>query len=180
MQNAYSKNLFFKTALNNITLKNDAKQVKISGYASVFNIVDCYNDVIVEGAFLQSIKQNGDNIKLLWQHKMDEPVGNITRILEDKTGLYIEGILYPELQRAKEAEILIRERVISSLSIGFAIENYFIDNNIRFIDKIDLFEVSLVTFPANKSTTVSLKQDESNYDNSYNRLIQIMDNIIRL
>ncbi len=127
-----------------------------SGYASVFGVVDSQNDVIMQGAFARSLKRRAGEVKLLWQHQVDEPIGVFTVIREDSHGLYVEGRLLLDLQRGKEAYSLLKNGAINGLSIGYSVVDvgYNAENNIRLIKEVELWEVSLVTFPANEAAVV--------------------------
>jgi HK97 family phage prohead protease len=136
------------------------------GYASTFSNVDSYNDVILKGAFKECItKINNDksinDIKILWQHDTSYPIGYITKLKEDDYGLYIEGKILTDLQKGRELFDMMRNKIIDSMSIGFIIKESFMDNkfNIRYISKIDLKEVSFVTFPANKLAKIALSDN---------------------
>ncbi|MBN9543528.1 MAG: HK97 family phage prohead protease [Alphaproteobacteria bacterium] len=64
------------------------KNPMFSGYASVFNVVDQHNDIVAPGAFKKTLANNKpENIKLLWQHNHDYPIGKIIKTTEDKKGL---------------------------------------------------------------------------------------------
>ncbi len=128
----------------------------ISGYASVFNMVDQHSDLIQKGAFNGLNKQK---VKLLWQHKTEEPIGVIEEIYEDEYGLYFRARLLLELPQAKEAYELLKAKAISGVSIGFKVQNYDYQGDVRVIKNIDLWEISLVTFPANqKANIIEVKQ----------------------
>ncbi len=118
----------------------------IAGYASVFNVVDQHNDLIKPGAF-KDFNQN--KIKLLWQHKPEEPIGTILAIKEDNKGLYFKAKLLLELPQGKSAYSLVKSQAISGVSIGFKPLKYHYKGDVRVIENIDLWEISLVTFPAN-------------------------------
>ena len=118
----------------------------IAGYASVFNVVDQHNDLIKPGSFKQLNKQK---IKLLWQHKTDEPIGIIEEIKEDNYGLYFKAKLLLAVPQAKAAYQLVKSKAISGVSIGFKTKIFQYQQDIRVIEEIDLWEISLVTFPAN-------------------------------
>lgn len=134
-----------------------------SGYASVFDIVDDQKDVIVRGAFKNTLMTKGNSIKLLWQHKSEEPIGTFTKIYEDSHGLFVEGKLLLDVARAKEAYALLKEGVLNGLSIGYKAQKYSLDHDsgVRYLTEIDLFEISLVTFPANKRAAVRLVKQET-------------------
>ena len=127
-----------------------------SGYGSVFDVVDDWGDVIVRGAFASTLQKKTP--VMLWQHDSAEPIGIYERIQEDDIGLWVEGRLLLELEKGREAHILLKNRAIRGLSIGFVPLGWeweTRDNNrVRVLKDIDLWEVSLVTFPANPKAVV--------------------------
>lgn len=129
-----------------------------AGYASVFGMVDNQRDVMLKGAFSRTLKGRVGDIKLLWQHQQDEPIGVFTEIAEDANGLYVEGKLLLQIQRAKEAHALLKEGAISGLSIGYSPVRYTIDEKtwVRKLAEVELWEISLVTFPANDAAQVTV------------------------
>lgn len=70
---------------------------------------------------------------------------------EDNEGLYVEGRLLLDIQRAKEAYALLKANVLDGLSIGYrVVESYRCpETNQRVLTKLELLEISLVTFAAN-------------------------------
>jgi HK97 family phage major capsid protein/HK97 family phage prohead protease len=124
----------------------------IAGYASVFNIIDQHNDLIKPGAFK---RLDREKIKLLWQHKADEPIGVIEEIREDQHGLYFKAKLLIELPQALSAYNLIKAKAISGVSIGFQPVKSHQSGEVRVIEAIDLWEISLVTFPANAQANIT-------------------------
>ena len=81
----------------------------------------------------------------------------ITKLYEDDYGLYIEAQLLLNINRAQEAYELLKAQIVTGLSIGFNIKDSHIDvkKNARIISKIDLHEISLVTFPANQNAQIT-------------------------
>jgi len=151
-----------------LEIKSLDSQGRFAGYASVFNIVDNQHDIMLRGAFARSLLR-GD-VKLLWQHQQDEPIGVFERIFEDDRGLYVEGRLLLDVGRAREAYALLKAGAVNGLSIGYSPIRYRIDTEtgVRQLMEVDLWEVSLVTFPANAAANVTvIKQAEpilSNYE----------------
>ena len=94
---------------------------------------------------------------MLWQHRSSEPIGVYSAIREDQTGLYVEGRLALKTTRGAEAYELLKMGAISGMSIGFKTreDSYDRVTDVRTLKKVDLWEVSLVTFPANESARVS-------------------------
>ena len=137
-------------------IKEISDEGYFSGYGSVFDVVDDWDDVIVRGAFVETLQKKTP--VMLWQHDSAEPIGVYERIREDEIGLWLEGRLLLDLEKGREAYILLTNRAIRGLSIGFlplAWEWETRDNTrVRVLKEIDLWEVSLVTFPANPKAVV--------------------------
>ena len=148
-----------------LEIKSINGEGRFAGYASVFHLVDNHQDMVIPGAFRETIKGRTHEIKLLWQHDSKTPIGVIREMFEDQTGLYIEGQLMLELEKAREAHALLQKRVLSGLSIGYSPVRYTQDpeTGIRQLKQIHLWEVSLVTFPANEESRISVvkSQDEA-------------------
>ena len=132
------------------------------GYASTFGNADLDNDVILPGAFQETI-DSGRKIALLWSHKSSENIEQITSLHEDEKGLFIEGRVNLGVQRGKESLALLKAGDIHSMSIGF---NFFHDDTVfehgvRKIQKLSLFEISLVSIPANPKALVDIESIKS-------------------
>lgn len=118
------------------------------GYASVFGIVDQGMDVVERGAFVKSLG-SGRRVKMLWQHDTSQPIGVWDEIREDERGLYVKGRLLKDVQKGREAIALIKSGAIDEMSIGYRTIEAVSEANgrVRKLTEVDLFEVSLVTFP---------------------------------
>lgn len=131
-----------------------------SGYCNVFDVEDSYGDVVRKGAFIESINDwqaKGKMPPVLWQHNRSEVIGVWTKLFEDDHGLYGEGrLLINDVAKAKEAHALLKHGAIDGLSIGYYTKEYSYDveNEIYNLLKLDLREVSIVTFPANTDSTI--------------------------
>ena len=155
---------------SSIKAYNDDEEDKdygtFEGYGSVFGNKDLGNDVIERGAFLKSLKRRKpQNVKLLYQHKSDMPIGVFDEIREDDHGLVVKGRLALKTQAGAEAYELLKMGALDGLSIGFRVNpkevSYDKRGNKRIIKEVDLMEVSLVTFPLNPQATVrSVKGEE--------------------
>jgi HK97 family phage prohead protease len=124
----------------------------VSGYASVFNLLDRGGDIVLPGAFKASIaewKRKNQAVPMLWQHSSDAPIGIWDDLVEDDRGLSVKGSLIMDVPQAVAARALIKGRALSGLSIGYVTKDAEIDRGTgaRKIKKVDLWEVSLVTFP---------------------------------
>ncbi len=95
-----------------------------------------------------------DGVKLLWQHNHHHPIGIIDKAYENEKGLYVEGRIFLNLNLGREAYILIQNKVTDHLSIGYEVVDFYYHGDIRCITKIKLWEVSVVTFPANEFAEV--------------------------
>lgn len=137
-------------------LKAVGDEGEFEGYGSVFGVVDSYNEIVEKGAFLESLDKHGMP-KLLLQHSSWMVGGIYTEAREDDKGLFVKGKLNLEVQSAREAYALLKQGAISGLSIGFRtlIEEVNKVTGVVHIKKVRLYEVSIVTFPANEAATVS-------------------------
>ena len=120
------------------------------GYGSLFNRVDSAGDMVLPGAFAASLKAKGaGGIRMLFQHDPKEVIGYWVELREDEKGLFVRGRINPQVQRGRELIALIESRAIDGLSIGFRTVFASRDRatGARRLHRIDLWEVSLVTFP---------------------------------
>ena len=124
-----------------------------SGYASVFEEIDSYRDIVKRGAFEKTLAESeskGRAVPILWQHDAAKPIGVYTELKEDEHGLYVEGQLNMDVQQAREALSLLRQKALSGISIGYNSVRYDMDvkSGVRRLYELKLYEASLVTFPA--------------------------------
>lgn len=136
----------------------------IEAYVSIFNNVDSYGDVVLKGAFADSIKAWFPRYpKGVWGHDWNDPIAKTLEIREDERGLYIKGQLIMEVQRAKEAYALIKAGVMTDFSFGYEVNDYEIDfdKGIRYLKKLTIFEWSPVLVGANnRATLLAVKSQE--------------------
>lgn len=123
----------------------------IEGYASLFGVADQGGDVVQPGAYARSLaalRTKGGRVKMLWQHDAGEPIGVWDEVREDTRGLWVKGRLLPDVARAREAAALIAAGAIDGLSIGYRTVRAERDpQGRRLLMEVELWEVSLVTFP---------------------------------
>lgn len=126
-------------------------QARIKGYASLFATPDQGGDLVAPGAFaasLSALAKAGRAVKMLWQHDPAQPIGVWDVIREDAKGLWVEGRLLPDVSRAREALTLIQAGALDGLSIGYRTKRSSKGaDGLRHLLALDLWEVSLVTFP---------------------------------
>lgn len=132
-----------------LDLKSVALEGQFEGYASLFNKEDLGHDVVLPGAFRDSlVERQPEGVKMLFQHDPGQPIGVWTRIQEDARGLFVRGRLMTEVAKGRETLALMRAGAIDGLSIGFRMVKGARDRfGVRRLEKIDLWEISVVTFP---------------------------------
>ena len=123
---------------------------QISGYASLFDVKDQNSDVVRRGAYAQSLAalaREGRQVKMLWQHDPNQPIGIWNHVTEDDKGLRVQGRILSELATGQEALALINAGAIDGLSIGYRTKRAKNRPDGRDLIELELWEVSLVTFP---------------------------------
>ena len=146
-----------------LTIKSVSDSGEFEGYGSVFGVEDSYSDVVIRGAFAGTLarwKEKGRLPAMLWQHNMSEPIGIYTEMREDDTGLYVKGrLLIDDDPLAKRAHGHMKAGSLTGMSIGYLLEDngyeYDKEKGIWLLKAIDLWEVSLVTFPANDEARIT-------------------------
>ena len=131
---------------------------RFSGYASVFGRVDGGGDMVMPGAFRDSLETRGsERVRLLFQHDPKEPVGLWDEIVEDGFGLWVSGRLIDGVPRAASLRALIAGRAIDGLSIGFRAVRATREGRTgtRRLWAVDLWEISIVTFPMMDAARIS-------------------------
>ena len=135
----------------------------ISGYASLFETPDQGGDIVQKGAYqasLAKLSKDGRQVKMLWQHDPGQPIGLWEDVREDARGLWVKGRLLDSVARGREAAALIAAGALDGLSIGYrtrkATKN---TKGQRLLQELELWEVSLVTFPMLPSARLTAKDD---------------------
>jgi len=138
---------------------------RISGYASFFGEEDTGRDVVEPGAYCDSlarISAEGRRVKMLWQHDPARVIGVWDEVCEDKRGLFVAGRLLTDVALGREAAALIEAGALDGLSIGYTVKRATRDDQgRRRLKELELWEVSLVTFPMLPSARVGAKADSS-------------------
>jgi HK97 family phage prohead protease len=136
----------------------------IEGYASLFGEVDQARDMVMPGAFRRTLKTRGvRRIPMLFQHDPAEPVGIWLELRENHRGLYARGRLIPDVSRARELLALLRAGALDGLSIGFKTVKGRVDpkTRVRKLDAVELWEISIVTFPLLNGARVHAVKSEA-------------------
>lgn len=135
----------------------------VEGYASVFGRADQGGDVVQAGAYARSLKAlagRGGRVKMLWQHDPGQPIGVWDEVREDGHGLWVKGRVLKEVARGREALALLDAGAIEGLSIGYRTVSAERDaKGRRLLSELELWEVSLVTFPMLPEARVAGKSE---------------------
>ena len=165
-------------------LKSVEADGTFTGYASLFGEVDLGQDLVMPGAFRESLRLRGARgVKLLFQHDPNEPIGVWLELAEDSRGLFARGRLMPEVTRAREVLSLMRAGALDGLSIGFRTVKGRTDptTGVRRLDAIDLWEISVVTFPMLPEARVNaVKRRQAGAGNGSARLLRSLRRATRL
>jgi len=135
--------------------------MKVEGYASLYGQTDRGGDIVQPGAYaasLAELKREGRKVKMLWQHDPAQPIGVWDEVREDRRGLYVRGRLLRDVTRGREAAALLEAGAIDGLSIGYRTKRATRDGaGQRLLHELELWEVSLVTFPMLAEARVGAK-----------------------
>jgi HK97 family phage prohead protease len=133
------------------------------GYGSIFGNLDSYGEKVMPGAFSESLarhKREGTKPLMLWQHDPYAPIGVWEDLVEDGKGLRGTGRLLKGVAKADEARILMKAGALQGLSIGYREVEVEPEGNNRLLKKLDLLEISVVSFPANRRARVESIKSE--------------------
>lgn len=161
-------------------LKSIEESGTFTGYASVFSVTDSHRERTVPGCFVPSLaehKKNGTSVKMFWHHDLREPIGKWIDLAEDSKGLWVEGRLNMDVQRAREAHSLLKNKDIDGLSIGYYPEEYEEDKarpGVTLLKKVRLVEVSVVSMGSNHRALIDNVKSEILESEHYAALKQIL------
>ncbi len=140
--------------LMRLEVKEISAEGSFEGMLSPYGNLDQGGDIVEPGAYAKTLKDQGPTRPMLWQHRSDTPIGELT--LEDRPeGLWAKGQLLMELPEAKKAYLLMRARIVKGLSIGFESVKDSIESGVRHLKEIKLYEGSVVTFPMNEAALIA-------------------------
>ena len=152
------------TEIKKLTFHSDVKAVNdkgtFTGYGSIFGNEDQGSDIMQKGAFTKSLENRpASKVKMLYQHKTDEPIGVFENMYEDEKGLFVKGRLAMGTQKGREAYELLKMGALDGMSIGFRADpdkQGYNENKrgTRTLKEVDLMEISLVTFPMNERALI--------------------------
>ena len=161
------------TEIKKLTFLSDVKAVNdkgtFTGYGSIFGNEDQGSDIMQKGAFTKSLENRpAPKVKMLYQHKTDEPIGVFEDMYEDEKGLFVKGRLAMGTQKGREAYELLKMGALDGMSIGFRADpdkQGYNENKrgTRTLKEVDLMEISLVTFPMNERALIeNVKASQKN------------------
>jgi len=161
------------TEIKKLTFHSDVKAVNdkgtFTGYGSIFGNEDQGSDIMQKGAFTKSLENRpAPKVKMLYQHKTDEPIGVFEDMYEDEKGLFVKGRLAMGTQKGREAYELLKMGALDGMSIGFRADpdkQGYNENKrgTRTLKEVDLMEISLVTFPMNERALIeNVKASQKN------------------
>ena len=133
------------------------KNLFIEGYASVFGVLDSYEDIVEKGAFTNTIQgKNFKRIAFCYQHEFSTVIGKIIELKEDEVGLWFKAKI-SNTNLGRDLVELISDGAISEISIGYRtkVSEMNTDTNVRMIKEVELYEISLVTRAANSEAFIT-------------------------
>ncbi len=144
-----------------LEIKQAGDDGSIEGFGSVFGNVDMGLDRIERGAFKETLRERrGEPVPMLWQHFDNQPIGVWDDLHEDKRGLYVRGQINLDTQQGREARSLVKQGAVRGLSIGYRPVDFKFEEDVRVLQRVELWEVSLATFPMNREArVVGVKND---------------------
>jgi uncharacterized protein len=137
----------------NLKIKSVDDAGKFTGIGAVYNNVDLGGDKILPGAFTRTLAA-GKALPLLWQHNPSDPIGSV-KLTDTSQGLMVEGQLLMSDPTAAKAYKFLKEGIIKGLSIGYETLKSALVDEVRELQELKLWEVSIVTFPMNEMATVT-------------------------
>ena len=142
---------------------------EFTAYASVFGNKDSYGDIVMPGAFLDTLtewKDSGNVLPLLFGHNMQDPdfnIGSVVEAKEDEHGLFTRNLLDLESPKAAQVYRLLKGRRLSQMSFAYDVieggegERQREDGTKEWfyeLRKLKLYEVSVVPIGANQETEI--------------------------
>ena len=138
-----------------------AGAVTVAGYASLYGIRDRGGDVVApgaDGAALARLAAQGERVRMLWQHDQAQPIGIWDEVAEDERGLRVRGRILTGVARGREAAALLKAGAVDGLSIGYRTKRAEpLPGGGRKLIELELWEVSLVTFPMLPGARIAAK-----------------------
>lgn len=145
-------------------IAEDAPEGTFQAYASVFDNIDSYGDVVRKGAFARSLTEwagKSEKLPLLWGHDFYDPfsnIGHVEKAEEDDHGLLVDCVLDLENPKAAQVYRLIKGGRVAQMSFAFDTESSkrgTVDGiEVNELLDLTLYEVSVVPLGANADTEI--------------------------
>lgn len=131
--------------------------LRFTGYASTFGNIDKGGDIMIAGAFTETLATREHDVRMLWNHdSYSVPIGKWTLLEEDEHGLKVEGELTPGIRQAEDVAAAMRHGTIDRLSIGYiTLDDEMPEEGTRWLKKVSLLEISPVNFPMNVQAAIA-------------------------
>lgn len=153
---------------------SDEETNVIEGYASTFGgDPDHVGDIVAQGAFTKTIQTRGNQVKMLVNHRWSDIIGKVVELKEDNYGLFFKAKI-SETARGNEIMTLIKDGVLDRISIGYRTikSKWDHENNIRTLEEVELYELSVVPIPANDRAVITgAKNDEPSPEEKAGRVL---------
>jgi hypothetical protein len=151
-----------------------------TGYAAVFHNVDLGGDIIAPGAFTKTIAEKQDH-PVLWAHNPSEVIGINKKYVEDHHGLFVEGQLILDVQRAKEVHALMKAGAVKGMSIGYdtKVDEYNRDTKVTTLKEVKLWEYSFTPFPMNPEAQLVGVKHLKDFEDDLERLVDFASSLKR-
>jgi len=138
-------------------VKDVGESGAFEGLASVYGNTDLGGDIVVAGAFKQFMYTADQQIRILDSHNMRAPIGK-GKIVDTHMGLALKGQLNLKVSRARDVHELMKDGIISGLSIGFDVlpnGSEIREDGVRLLKELKLWEVSTTAFPMNEAAQIN-------------------------
>lgn len=163
-------NNVYQIKTSSIELKDvdNAKGI-VSGYFSAFGNVDGDGDVMMKGAFMRSVNNNGPSsvaprIKHLLNHNPTQPVGRLIELKEDDKGLYYRSQVGSH-SLGKDFIKMAESGLITEHSVGFQVLREQKNGDYNEIHEAKLWEgSSLTAWGANPMTPLTEMKGQSDVE----------------
>jgi len=163
---------FYYTETKNLTAHEKDGMGIIEGYGAFYDNKDSYDDIITKGAFSESLQTNR-SVKMLLNHNTSDIIGVWQELKEDQNGLIVKGLINLDTVKGRETYSLVKQGAMSGLSVGFMVKDRDYNDDIRYIKKADLYEVSFTAFPANEKAKIyDVKSDDIASIRDFERLMR--------
>lgn len=115
--------------------------------------LDSGDDIILPGAFAETLREDSKRVKMLWQHMSHKPIGKPLEMRETSQGLYVKGLV-SKIQLGEDYLTLASEGIVDEFSIGYSVKDFEMEGSIRKIKSLKLWEFSPVTWGMNENTVL--------------------------